>query len=273
VTDAGSDGGVSVAALAATWSTFRAEIPAWDLNLALLSATDSTQRVARTLLDQFLREDEEPFPFVVAALRQSAGRGRQGREWWSPPGGGIYVSLVLPTSGPEELATVPLRAAVSLAEFLGSLLAGGCRIKWPNDLVVERRKIGGLLVDAVFASDAPGRSWAVLGFGLNLKPSTATGRPPGSTSLAEEMGGETPSLAEFAAQALAAVWRGFALSREETVARFARLSAHRDGEALRCRVGDEELDGFFRGFDERGFLRLETERGERIVRSGEVFAW
>jgi len=273
VTHAGSDGGVSVAALAATWGAFRAEIPAWDLNLALLSATDSTQRVARTLLDQFLREDDEPFPFVVAALRQSAGRGRQGREWWSPPGGGIYASLVLPASGPEELAAVPLRAAVSLAEYVGSLLAGGCRIKWPNDLVVERRKVGGLLVDAVFASDAPGRSWAVVGFGLNLKPPKANGRPPGATSVAEETGSAVPGLAEFAAQALAAVWRGTALSREEAVARFARLTAHQEGEMLRCRVGDEEFGGVFRGFDERGFLRLDTERGERIVRSGEVFAW
>lgn len=273
MTHAGSDRGGSVAALAAAWSGFRHEIPAWDLNLALLSSTDSTQRLARTLLDQSLQEGDEPLPFVVAALRQSAGRGRQGREWWSPPGGGIYASLVVPVDDADDLAAVPLRAAVSLAEYLGALLPAGCRIKWPNDLVVERRKVGGLLVDAVFASESPGRPWAVLGFGLNLKLPSGEGRPPAATSVSEELHAAPPSLPDFAAQALAAVWRGRALSRDEAVARFSRLSAHREGENLRCRVGDQELSGRFLGFDARGFLRLDTERGESIVRSGEVFAW
>lgn len=77
------------------------------LNGLFLSRVDSTQRLARTLLDQCVHEDEGPLPFVVAALEQSAGRGRQGREWRSPPGSGLYASLVIPVPEGDRLQELP----------------------------------------------------------------------------------------------------------------------------------------------------------------------
>ncbi len=270
--DAAGRSSTGVAELGASWSSRREQIPAWDLNVALLSTVESTQQLARRLLDRFLHEGDEPLPYVVGALEQRAGRGRQGRTWESPRGG-LYASLVIACTDHLELGATPVRAAVALATFLNSILDARCRIKWPNDVVVGRRKIGGVLVDAVPSPENAGSFCAVIGFGVNFE---VLPQPPSGAEVTSVLA-ESPdcgwSLADFTSGGIAAVWRGMSSSREEAIERFSDLSAHHPGEALECRIGDERVQGNFRGFDDRGFLVLETDGGERVVSSGEVFAW
>jgi BirA family biotin operon repressor/biotin-[acetyl-CoA-carboxylase] ligase len=96
-----------------------------------------------------------PHGTLVTASEQTAGRGRQGRTWSAPPGRALLMSVVL-----REWSTLlPLAAAVSVAEVAGD----AARIKWPNDVLVDDRKIAGILVEA-----RPQEGWAVLGIGLNV---------------------------------------------------------------------------------------------------------
>ncbi len=256
------------------WQRGLGGAPGSPLSAIFVSRLDSTQRLARTLLDQCVHEDEGPLPFVVAALEQSAGRGRQGREWWSPAGSGLYASLVIPVPVADRLQELPIRTAAALARFASAGIHGDCRIKWPNDLVVDRLKLGGILVDAV-TPPAPAESWAIVGFGLNYQtPSAAL--LPGATSVFEEAVRarvEAPPFARWVVQGITTVWEAVTSAEADWVERFALLSAHRPGVAIRFGLAGEVIEGTFGGFDERGFLRLETAAGERRIRSGEIYSW
>ena len=96
-----------------------------------------------------------PHGTLVTAAEQSAGRGRQGRTWSAPPGRALLCSLVV--RDPPRL--LPLAAGVAVAEVCGDVAA----IKWPNDVLLDGRKVAGILVEG-----RPQEKWAVLGIGLNV---------------------------------------------------------------------------------------------------------
>ncbi len=108
-----------------------------------------------------------PHGAVVTAERQDAGRGRRGRQWFSPPGRSLYVSLLLrpgPIRPPERFGALGLAVGVGLAEGLPPLRSE-VALKWPNDLLIDGRKLGGILCEARWVGDAPE---VVVGFGLNV---------------------------------------------------------------------------------------------------------
>jgi BirA family biotin operon repressor/biotin-[acetyl-CoA-carboxylase] ligase len=116
------------------------------------STNDHARRLATT---------GAPHGTVVTAAEQTAGRGRQGRSWLAPPGSALLVSLVLRDPPP----LLPLAAAVAVAETAEAVSGPGvsAAIKWPNDVLVDERKVAGILVEA-----RPQEGWAVLGIGLNV---------------------------------------------------------------------------------------------------------
>jgi BirA family biotin operon repressor/biotin-[acetyl-CoA-carboxylase] ligase len=128
----------------------------------------STNDVAATLA---ARGDAEGA--VVIADAQTSGRGRRGRTWFSPPGAGLYVSIVL---APARARTAPDRATTLLTLTAGVALAEGIAratglvadIKWPNDLLVERRKLAGILAEGVASPSSAGVQSVVLGYGINV---------------------------------------------------------------------------------------------------------
>lgn len=240
-------------------------------NLVLLESVESTNLLARRIAEDYWREGLEPPPATLVALEQTGGRGRLGRVWASPRGAGVYATLLvaLPARGP--LALLPLSVGVALARTLNGHLGGSrCRLKWPNDLLVDGRKIGGILIEA--QSGDEGRSLAIVGFGVNhavLRGEVAL--PREATSLGRESD-DPPSLESFTGELLVAVTEEIeSLSEPEgLVERYRELSIHEPGDRLRCRVGEEEVVGTFRGFDERGFLRLDEGGRERMITAGEV---
>lgn len=132
---------------------------------------------------------------VVVADAQASGRGRMGRTWFSPPGAGLYVSVVLrpevlqPLALPLSLASsVSLTAGVALAEGIRGASGLPAEIKWPNDLVVERRKLCGILAEAS-SNSAHALQHIILGYGINIRPAAY---PPEiadrATSLESELG-------------------------------------------------------------------------------------
>lgn len=197
---------------------------------------------------------------VYLAERQTAGRGRQGRRWVAGPGA-LLVSAVLPVRRPPDGAS--LAAGIAVAEVLSDL---GIRagLKWPNDILLSGRKLGGILVE--LRGDL-----AVVGIGLNVNnPCRDTGEAPNATSLAEARNDPVDREALFLAllTGLDRVWatwtaHGFGPLRS----RWNALDLTR---GRPVRVGDR-LEGIASGVDESAALLVRLPDGEcRIARVGEV---
>lgn len=150
--------------------------------LRVVGRVGSTNDVIRLLADR-----GAPAGTAVVAEEQERGRGRLGREWHSPPGLGIYLSVLRHTSRPpEELGRYGLAAAAAAREACLEVSDVDARIKWPNDLVVGGRKVAGVLAESW--GRAPGLSVAV-GLGVNVGHEAADfppGLAPFATSLAME---------------------------------------------------------------------------------------
>ena len=254
-------------------SALAAALGAAPGNWMLLASVGSTNTLGRRLAQEYLKEGSRVPRTVLVAVEQTAGRGRQGNTWYSPAGEGVYATLVQPLSGREGVERLPLGVGVALCEALNRLLPGApCRLKWPNDLVVGGRKLGGLLIEVVAGEE--GQEAALIGFGVNYSRKGderlgACPDLPGATTVREHAAA-TPGLGEVAAALVGAVIDAVAEPDELVAARYAELSAHRPGDAIGFRSGEERIAGTFLGLDERGFLRLEQGGRERLFSSGEV---
>lgn len=156
----------------------------WSAPAALVYQTlGSTNDVARRVAAEGARPGT-----VILAEEQTAGRGRAGRSWSSPPGTGLWFSVIATPLGDAAPPLLPLRVGLAVAAALDGLLSGAkVGIKWPNDLCVEERKLGGILCEATWEGSRAGA--VVAGVGLNILQS-AEAFPPeirgGATSLAIE---------------------------------------------------------------------------------------
>lgn len=234
----------------------------------VVRAIDSTNELARSAFEPG-RERRQPR--VVIAWEQTRGRGRRGNSWRSPAGGGIYASLAAPVADRAALECLPLLVPVSLCHSLAALGVRGCGLKWPNDLLVDGRKLGGILVEAVSRGGAP--AGAVIGVGVNYRRLGPGGldRPgAGVCDLLEA----PPSLASFALRLVGPLLEELArLDAQHTEAlidSYRTLSVHRPGDRLICRIAEETVEGDFTGFDDSGFLCLRGAAGERRISTGEI---
>lgn len=236
---------------------------------AVLSEIRSVAETGSTNADLLaLAQGGVPEGTWLRADRQTAGRGRQGRAWASPPGN-LYASTLVrlrPTDPPA--ATLSLVAGVALQEAVASYLPtpGAALLKWPNDLLVARAKLAGILLER--AENA-----VVAGIGVNLAhhpdlPDRAT------TSLSAHGVALAPAdfietLAESFARWLRR-WRGEGLApvRDRWTAR-----AHPAGTALRVGLpGAEPIDGLFEGLTGDGALMLRlADGGLHVMHAGDVF--
>ena len=255
----------------------RATRPGLPENLVVVEQVDSTNRLARRIASEYEEEGRGARPLLVLAMEQLGGRGRRGRSWSSPHGKGVYATRVVSVADPQVLQTLPLLVGAGLARVLSEVLPGTCRLKWPNDLLMdgsERRKIGGILIEAIIRPGRPGEGGtAMVGFGVNVSHEghEAGDLPEGATSYRME-GGDGLSLPELTWALVAGVEEELAHLGEGdyAVARYREHSIHREGERIVCRVGDETLEGTFTGFDEQGHLCLRKDGEELRISAGEV---
>lgn len=241
-------------------------------NVIVLPRVESTNELARSIVTEYESEGEDLRPLLVLAFEQSGGRGRQGRSWASPRGKGVYATLVLMVTDPEVLQTLPLLVGVGLCRALSPHLPSPCRLKWPNDLLIEsggeRRKIGGILIEALVRPS--GQSRVIAGFGVNHGHGVDD-LPAAGTSV-HLQGGEGVTLEDLTWDLVTGVERELAHLGDVAYAveSYRSWSVHRPGERLVCRVGDEIIEGTFLGFDERGLLLLESGGHEVCLSAGEV---
>jgi BirA family biotin operon repressor/biotin-[acetyl-CoA-carboxylase] ligase len=220
-----------------------------------------------------LAEDGAPEGTTVVAHSQTAGRGRRGRRWFSPPGAGLYLSAVFRPPGLERLT---LLAGVAVAEALDEVAQLAAEIKWPNDLVVRdgrgRRKLGGILAES--ATTGSGLPYVVLGIGINLR---ATAYPPDlaatAVSIAEATGREVDRGAVLVAVLAAlARWRALVATAGPAplVARWRDLAPTSEGAAVEIDWPGGRRRGVTAGIDAEGALLVRLgARIERVV-SAEV---
>ena len=131
-------------------------------DIVYFSETDSTNTRAKELADQGAPEGT-----VIVSEKQTDGRGRKGRNWFSPSREGIYVSLILrPGISPDEAPKTTLLTAVAVAEALISLTLLKVSIKWPNDILINGKKIAGILTEIRAEIDAI--DYIIVGLGLNV---------------------------------------------------------------------------------------------------------
>lgn len=209
----------------------------------------------------------------MLAGRQTAGRGRHGRGWDSPAGN-LHLSVVLRPRGAGPWSLLPLAAGVAAGEAL-TAFGVDARLKWPNDLVVETRKLGGILVESAWAGQA--LEFAVVGIGINLA-GRAESRPPGLRGTAvsvEELAGRAPDVAAAAAATIArlSAWYERLARGEASPVRDAWRARSLPwwGAAVEARAGDTTLRGVARDIDDDGALVLELPGGGiRSLRSAEV---
>jgi BirA family transcriptional regulator, biotin operon repressor / biotin---[acetyl-CoA-carboxylase] ligase len=248
-----------------------AEVPD---NWVALAQVGSTNLLARAVVADYDRECQALPTALFLAFEQTAGRGRLGRSWSSPPGQGVYVSRTLSVARPELLQTLPLLVGVGLCRALDAYLPAPAQLKWPNDVLAGGRKIGGILIETLIR---PGDcAMAVVGFGVNRSQTAADLPIPGATSIALEngdAGGKEGSLARLTWDLVAAVERELVHlgDPEYAVASYRERSLHRPGDRLAGQAGGETVHGTFRGFDEHGRLLLTADDGRELrLTSGEV---
>lgn len=249
-------------------------------------SADSTQERARSLAAD---AEGGADGLVVVAGTQTAGRGRLGRRWVSPPGG-LWMSVVVEPGPPAGAATlVPLSAALALADAISKSAGIEADLKWPNDLLVGGRKAAGILVDAS-AGASGGMDSVIVGIGVNLAVDTAeidaaAGEPrghAGAASLAVQGGGSggtapDPALLarEFLARLeaeLAGLERGGSTAEDGGVAgRWASRSS-----MIGCEVdvecGGRTVRGTATGLDRDGALLVKTGYATERIVAGDVAA-
>lgn len=218
-----------------------------------------------------------PEGLVVIADAQTAGRGRRGHTWFSPPCSGLYASIVL---APAASAASPVRATGLLTLTAGVALAEGIEratglhvdLKWPNDLQVSRRKLGGILAES--SATAGALSPVVVGYGINV---LSTALPPElrdkATTLESELG-RVVDRHHLLAETLAALARRYddllAGRFDAILDAWRRLAPGAAGARVTWKTTAGELAGVTAGIDDQGALLVRVDgRVDRVI-SGEV---
>jgi len=210
---------------------------------------------------------------AVVADEQTAGRGRLQRAWSSTKGAGLYFSILLqPALAPERWPLITFVAALATGDALLEASAVQTDIKWPNDLLANERKIGGILAEAI---ETPNGRAVVLGIGINL---TNDAFPDDLVNLATSVANEserTPEREAILTSLLNALSRWYSLLHEtdgpeKILAAWASRSSYATDKLVQVKNGAETLQGFTRGIENDGALRLETAQGIQLIRAGDV---
>jgi BirA family biotin operon repressor/biotin-[acetyl-CoA-carboxylase] ligase len=242
-----------VARVASVWSID-------STNTALLARANPEQGSCEVLLAEF----------------QTAGRGRRGRAWLAPPGGAICLSLSWTfREVPQDLGALGLAVGVCALRALRAHGIDAVTLKWPNDLLVGERKLGGVLID--LRAESAGPASVVIGIGLNLTLGAALlGQIAQSGTVATDLASTLqplPARNALAAALVSACVTGLRAFEREGLKPF--IEDWRAADALRGRpvsvsAADGLARGVARGIDLRGALMLETPAGVRRFISGDV---
>ena len=210
----------------------------------------------------------------ITARSQNAGKARRDRHWVSEPGN-LYASLLLIDPAPSAaLATLPLLASLALHKAIEKAWPDhgkDLKIKWPNDLLLEGKKLSGILLEA--AHDKDGRLAVVIGMGINCAHFPDNPLYPATSLKTQGLDIEPQQLFTHLAESMAQelrIWSsgaGFSIIRREWLDRAKGI-----GERIVARFPDSEVEGRFLDLDENGFLQLREDSGVvRQISAADIF--
>jgi BirA family biotin operon repressor/biotin-[acetyl-CoA-carboxylase] ligase len=240
-----------------------------EYRLAAFEILGSTNDEAKRLA----REEGAVHGTLVWAMRQKAGKGRRGRTWVSPEGN-VYASLILrPECATATAAQLSFVAAGALADALQPLLPEAvCCCKWPNDVLIDDRKVAGILLESE-TDGSGGLEWLVLGIGINVQHFPADSQFP-ATSLCNE-GGRLDQPGAVLVRFIQAfkTWYDVWLKDGFEAIRLGWLQTARGvGGPVTVRLERETLGGTFADLDSDGALLLDLPSGKRRrITAGDVF--
>lgn len=231
--------------------------------------TDSTNSVALQMSMQ-----EGPHGTIVLAEEQTAGRGRLGREWYSQKSSGIYCSIVLrPSLSPAAAPILTLLAGVAAHRAVHSVTGLVADIRWPNDLLVNGKKVCGILTEMKAELDR--LHMVVLGIGINVNHRAMPEELQAiATSLAIE-GARHYSRLQILAELLREIERHYHMLIEEgnlaIVREWTAASSYAEGKRVRVKANGGEYSGRTAGLDASGSLRILRDNGQReLLVAGEI---
>ena len=240
-------------------------------SLLVLDETDSTNDEAARQLAA-----GRPAPFAIVAHRQTKGRGRLGRAWHSEANGNLYLSVAFrPRVAPERMGAFTLWMGLNVCELLANFAHVSPGLKWPNDILFDGRKAGGMLTEARI--DADHIRDLVFGLGLNIN-SPAAGWPAALGARAISLAEVTGAPLDFNRLAAALIGRILLAYQNFTDGDYTKTFAdlwHRydvlRGRAIALLEGGRRHAGTVAGLDDEGALLLRDERGRtHRYRAGEV---
>ncbi|MDH2433865.1 bifunctional biotin--[acetyl-CoA-carboxylase] ligase/biotin operon repressor BirA [Pokkaliibacter sp. MBI-7] len=209
---------------------------------------------------------------LIIAEHQAAGRGRRGRAWVSPFGENIYFSLIWSfQSGLAALEGLSLAVGLALARTLSKAGVSGVGLKWPNDVLIENKKVAGILLE--LSGEAGGVCQVVIGVGVNVEMQDQMEQitQPWCSlrSYLPEGYGRNRLLADLLQELVAVLQvfqrEGFVAVKQEWMS----FSVHQ-GLAVRLQAGEQCTEGVMVGLTDTGGLRVATEQGEEVFHGGEV---
>lgn len=234
--------------------------------LCYISEVDSTNNKAKELANTGCEDG-----LLVVCENQTAGKGRLGRVWKSQKSAGVYMSMVLkPQIMPFEAAQITLMSGIACAKAISKITELDCKIKWPNDIIVNNRKMVGILTE--MSAEMEFVKYVVVGIGINVnneyfddeikdKATSAyieTGRKFKRSVFVDEVAKELLSLYEIYCKS------GFSALKEKYNSICINV-----GQYVKT-VGREEIEGKALGVNDRGEILIETEEGIKNIFSGEV---
>jgi BirA family biotin operon repressor/biotin-[acetyl-CoA-carboxylase] ligase len=240
----------------------------FSAKLHYLPETGSTNTIAMQAATAGVEEGT-----VIFADQQTSGRGRNGHSWHSEPGTAILASVVLrPKILPAQSLWLSLMAGVAVHEAILHSCGIACDLRWPNDLLIQRKKVCGILTE--ISADTEQLRFAIIGIGINANQSSFPGEMDTlATSLRLETGKQwsRTELLIGLLKLLEAEYRSaLAANGEQTLLRrLESISSYVRGKRVHVDEGGG-YDGITDGLDARGFLRVRTTESTRIVLSGGV---
>jgi len=211
---------------------------------------------------------------LIVADEQTRGKGRMGRSWYSPPKLGLWISLILrPDIPPFKAPGLSVCAGLALAQAIRSLTGVDAKIKWPNDCLINGRKVGGVLLE--LSAELDRTNFVIAGIGVNVNHLSSDFPKKLSsvaTSIRTEWGKEvsrikllTSFLKRFEAIYLDFKKNGLAPQRQ-LIKKFSSLL----GKKVAVKFGKEKIEGVAEDIDDNGSLVIRTRKGKRVLRAGEV---
>jgi len=236
-------------------------------SIAVIPRVASTNLIARRIVAECIGNDLSLPQAMIIAGEQFAGRGRNQRSWSSPAGKGIYATTLL-TRPAAELPLVPLEMANVVATYLRDVFGIDARLKWPNDVLVDGRKIAGILIEARLQGD---RAYLLIGTGINVEPMSDESRP-NAVAIRDVTRRDFPGIdaatAAFVEHLDARLHRR--LERDRVLAEWRSLSVHKPGDRITCVLGERTVTGTWAGIDDQGRALLRSGEETVAVSAGDL---